>query len=382
MKIKRFFKYFGISIAILICGFLVAGQITYHSTPIIEPPGTIYSVDGVKMHLYCTGLENDERPTIIIIAGGGTQSPFYYNLQEDLSNTVRTCSYDRAGSGWSEPNDVPPTAKNMSNELYQLLQTVQIDGPIILTGHSLGGLVSLIYSAEHEEQVVGIAFIDSSHYNQLDYFGKEYRDVVTKQSNELLASFWLIELLSQLGILNMLTTFQDTSELEINDEEKKMMAYFDRWTSPYTAIKSESSNFELSLEQAKEAHFSRGDLPIISISASGIIPPGFPETVISGEEWKRGFKTLHKELADLSINGRHVVVDGTDHMSIVYNDETADHILSIIPEINDNYPIDSRCDWFLVHQLEFQLPEPSQWYLDNFYEEYNALRTLMKDEQW
>ncbi len=56
---------------------------------------------------------------------------------------------------------------------------------------------------------------------------------------------------------------------------------------------------------------------------------------------------------------------------------------SIISETNDNdYPIDSRCDWFLAHQLEFQLPEPSQWYLDNFYEEYDALRTLMKDEQW
>lgn len=50
--------------------------------------------------------------------------------------------------------------------------------------------------------------------------------------------------------------------------------------------------------------------------------------------------------------------------------------------VTANYPIDSRCDWFLVHQLEFQLPEPSQWYLDNFYEEYDALRTLMKDEQW
>jgi len=36
-------------------------------------------------------------------------------------------------------------------------------------------------------------------------------------------------------------------------------------------------------------------------------------------------------LADLSNNGRHVIVNGTNHMSIVYNDETADHILSLIP---------------------------------------------------
>ncbi len=333
IRVKRFFKYFGISIAILVVGVLVAGQIAYHSTPLVEPPGKLYSVDGKMMHLYCTGPENDEMSTIIIIAGGGTQSLHYYNLQEDLSNSVRTCSYDRAGSGWSEPNDVPPTAKKMSDELYKLLQTAKIDGPIILAGHSLGGLVSLIYSAEHEEQVVGIAFIDSSHYNQLDYFGKEYSDVVKKKTDELLAIFWIIELASQLGILNLMTSFSDISEFGINDEEKQMIRYFDRWTSQYATIKAETSNFEVSLEQAKEAHFARGDLPIISISASGNVPPDFPETVVSGEEWKRGFKALHKELADLSNNGRHVVVDGTDHMSIVYNDATADHILSLIPNI-------------------------------------------------
>ena len=334
-RIRRFLKFFGIAIAILIGGFLVAAQIAYQNVPIIDPPGKMYSVDGTKIHMYCTGPENNTQPTIIIIAGGGTQSPVYYNLQEYLSDTVRTCSYDRAGSGWSESNEIPPTAKNMSDELYKLLHAAKMDGPIILAGHSLGGIVSLIYSAEHEEHVAGIAFIDSSHYNQLDYFGKEFGDVVKKQSNELLENFWLIEIASNLGILNILTIFLDTSEFGIDDKEKKMMAYFDKWRSPYTTIKAESLNFETSLEQAKEAHFTRGGLPIISISASGSIPHGFAETVVSGEEWKRGLKELHKDLAELSTNGRHVVVDGTDHMSIVYNDETAEHILSLIPLIRD-----------------------------------------------
>ena len=335
MQVKRFFKYFGIAVVILIGSFLVAGQIAYHSVPMIDPPGKMYSVDGTKIHMYCIGPENNTQPTVIIISGGGTTSPIYHSLQKNLSETVHTCSYDRPGLGWSESNNVPPTAKNISDELYLLLQTAQIDGPIILAGHSLGGLVSLIYSAEHGEQVVGIAFIDSSHYNQLDYFGKEYRDVVTKQSHELLANFWLIEVTSNLGILNLLTILSDTSELGIDDAELEMILYFDRWAPPYAAMKSESSNFELSLEQAKNAHYTRGDLPIISISASGIVPPGFPETIVSGEEWKKGFKDLHKDLADLSTNGRHVVVEETDHMSIVQKEDTAKHILSLISLIGE-----------------------------------------------
>ena len=44
---------------------------------------------------------------------------------------------------------------------------------------------------------------------------------------------------------------------------------------------------------------------------------------------------MHKELADLSNNGKHVIVDGTNHMSIVQKKETADHILSLIPIIEE-----------------------------------------------
>jgi len=47
MLIKRFLKYFGISIAILVGVVLVAGQITYYSVAEIDPPpGKMYSVNG------------------------------------------------------------------------------------------------------------------------------------------------------------------------------------------------------------------------------------------------------------------------------------------------------------------------------------------------
>jgi len=75
MRVKRFFKFFSIAVAILIGGFLVVGQIAYQTVPIIDPPGKMYSVDDTKIHMYCTGPENNAQPTIIIIAGGGTQSP-------------------------------------------------------------------------------------------------------------------------------------------------------------------------------------------------------------------------------------------------------------------------------------------------------------------
>jgi len=59
----------------------------------------------------------------------------------------------------------------------------------------------------------------------------------------------------------------------------------------------------------------------------------YPGTELSEKEMRDAFKSFHKDLANLSTNGRHVVVNGTNHMSIVYNDTTADHILSLIPNI-------------------------------------------------
>ena len=113
-----------------------------------------------------------------------------------------------------------------------------------------------------------------------------------------------------------------------------MSAYFDRWNPPYPAMKSVVSNLKLSLEQAKEVHYDRGDLPIIAIAAPEVFNGGDLPTGFSEKELLDGMRFFHKDLADLSNNGRHVIVNGTNHMSIVSNDETTDHILSLIADMD------------------------------------------------
>ena len=38
MRVKRFFKFFGVGVAILIAGVIIAGQIANYSVPVIDPP--------------------------------------------------------------------------------------------------------------------------------------------------------------------------------------------------------------------------------------------------------------------------------------------------------------------------------------------------------
>ena len=337
MQVKKIFKFFGISVAILIVGVIVAGQIANYSVPVIDHPGKIYSINGKNMHLYCTGPHNDKQPTVVIIAGLGVQSPLYYDLQEELSKSVRTCTYDRAGNGWSEPNDLPAHAKNMSYELHQLLNAAKIEGPLILAGHSLGGTVGLIYSAEHEEQVAGIAFIDSSHYNQYHYFGQEYNDEIYRTHKELLSTFWIEEAIVKIGILTLLGGFVDNTSDVIDEDAQKMYKYFFTWNPPFEAIRSEVNNLERSLEQAKQAHYQRGKLPIVSLSASELDFSNLPEVKMSENERSDIHILFGKELADLSTEGKHVIVDRTNHMSIIQSKETVDHILSLIPLIESQH---------------------------------------------
>ena len=336
-RVKSVFKYFGISVGIIVGGILIAGQITLYSIPEPGvPPGLMYTVNGGEIHMYCTGPQSSGNPTIIIVPGAGVPSILYSSLQEKLSETARTCSYDTAGVGWSKANQIPYTAENLSEELSQLLKVAQIKGPVILAGHSLGGIVNLIYSAEHEKQVVGIAFIDSSHYNQFDYFGEGYREFSEKQMRDTAGNLWLMELASNLGIMAIMERLNTTPTTEIEEKQLKMIASFNKENPPFPTIKSMISNLNLSFEQGKQAHYVRGDLPIVSISASDQIP-GAPVEVggVTSEDIREGFKRLHKDLAELSTSGKHVIVNGTTHASIINNDETASHILSLIHLIEE-----------------------------------------------
>ncbi len=101
-------------------------------------------------------------------------------------------------------------------------------------------------------------------------------------------------------------------------------------------MKSMMSNIILSFEQGKEAHYDRGDLPIIAISTESIISNNSEDIAgTSPEEFRQISRDFNKDLADLSTNGSHVIVNETQPVNVWNGDETADHILSLIPLIGE-----------------------------------------------
>ncbi|MHB2169350.1 alpha/beta fold hydrolase [Alsobacter sp. R-9] len=133
-------------------------------------PGVLYQAGAETLHLYCTGDEGP-LPTVILEAGlGGNHLDWTY-VQPLLAGTTRTCSYDRAGAGFSTPAGRPRTVDNIVEDLDRLLHSASINGPLVLVGHSFGGVVAAHYAALHPTRVGGLVLVDSMHPDQFARFG-------------------------------------------------------------------------------------------------------------------------------------------------------------------------------------------------------------------
>lgn len=137
------------------------------------PGGQLVDIGGYRLHLYCIGKGT---PTIVLIPGAGDYSFDWSLVQPALAKETRTCSYDRAGYAWSDVGPNPRTMLQEAAEVRRLLDRAGIDEPVLLVGHSLGGLIARVYANEYPEGVVGIALVDpTSEDTKLMYQGKIVR---------------------------------------------------------------------------------------------------------------------------------------------------------------------------------------------------------------
>ncbi len=117
--------------------------------------------------------ETERKPTLLHLLQHGAGEPAvifesgiagsllgWSLVQNRVGEFTNVISYDRAGLGWSTRSKQPRTVENMIAELHSLLDAASIRGPVILVGHSFGGLLIRAYAHRWPKQVAGLVLVD------------------------------------------------------------------------------------------------------------------------------------------------------------------------------------------------------------------------------
>ena len=130
------------------------------------PPGRLVDVGGHRLHIWCSGSAAPGTPSVLFDSGLGGGAFSWARIAPEVAKFTQTCTYDRAGMGYSDPGPAPRTSGQIAKELAELIQNSGIARPVILAGLSFGGFNTRIVASEHPDLAAGLVLVSASHENQ------------------------------------------------------------------------------------------------------------------------------------------------------------------------------------------------------------------------
>jgi len=237
--------------------------------------GALVDIGGRKLFLTCMGQGT---PTVLLEAGLGADHTAWANMQLEIAEVTRVCSYDRAGTGQSDSAPMPRTGQEIVADLHALLGSAGITDSLILVGHSFGGLHVRLYAAKYPADVVGLVLVDPVH-----------------------EAWW-----SRVAMLLPAATATDSAQLV------ELRRYF---AAEGGEPEENAEGVDIATTATQVRHTGDvGDLPVIILTAGipDLLPPGLPVALrapliaLLQEE-------LPGELAKLSPNSMRLTVPDSGH---------------------------------------------------------------------
>lgn len=136
-----------------------------HSEPL-----TVVATDGVALR---AELEDGPEPTIVFLHGWMLSMDEWHYQRLGLRGKARMVFLDHRGHGSSaRPEPGTCTFSQLATDIYTAITQFVPSGPIVLVGHSMGGMAILALAAEYpglfEERIVGAVLCSTAAGNVLN----------------------------------------------------------------------------------------------------------------------------------------------------------------------------------------------------------------------
>ncbi|NOP82232.1 alpha/beta fold hydrolase [Bacillus paranthracis] len=254
-------------------------------------------------------MKGSSKQTVVIQTGMTCSFYDWLPIIEKLSQHFTVVSYHRPGYGKSELGNDSRTTLQVTKELHLLLQKLDIHEPIILIGHSYGGLCAQHFAMLHEDKLQALILVDSTSMNlhRLD----ELHLPISDQTDS--DDMWL----------QKYNTYSKMDIDMLSNELKPILAnqsrqYIEFSTSPtlYKATASELSTWKNCARSIKELYKTL-EVPLIVIgrdpqySITQLTEGGMQKEEATQLEamWQ---ELIHEQL-QLSINSQYILAEHAGH---------------------------------------------------------------------
>lgn len=289
-------------LALLGVGALTQSALTQHERTQHGPPGRLISVGDHRLHLNCQG---SGQPLVILESGLSGWSQDWVRVQPVLAAHTTVCSYDRAGYAWSDEAPAAPTGLAAMEELRTLLRQAGLHGPMVLVGHSWGGMLAQMLAQTHPEEVSGLVLVDALHHDQSATMDPAAHASYSRNMRLLTGSAtWL----APLGLTRLANMPASVILDKLPAAEQATARGFAMQSKNYRALYTEYLGIDPALEVARSLPpLPRVPTVVLSTNARSEFPPGW-EREDMRQHWMAGQQALVKDTG-----AKHVVVADAGH---------------------------------------------------------------------
>ncbi len=275
--------------------------------------GQAVDIGGRSLNIYCSGSGS---PSAILDTGGS--APGYSNmpLQKLISNETRTCWFDRAGLGWSDPSPLAQTSATIAADLHELLRAAKTAPPYILVGQSFSGFNVRVFTKAYPSEVAGVVLLDSVQEDQQQYEPRSTLAPVNRLPAVVQGVLCrAVPLAANVGLIRLLISLSGPDRRIPSGFTPSEAAVLHGLESQPKAIVASSGcrAWEKSADEARAAG-SLGNVPLLVLTAGRPLTMGDPAEDREVQEFHEIWvHQLQPRLAALSTRGKQIIVENSSH---------------------------------------------------------------------